>query len=210
MNIEMLETNMFIKENLKLLWNGLIDMTYVILIDSEDIELKKEKYNMYLHNYGINHCEFCVYDKSFFNNYHFEHAIHHKIYETALHDNFKNIFIMEENYYFEQDKEVMRRILENLCLVKKKYIFQNQNIDFIYLNSIHKRLTKSKFHEYHSVYIINLDCVNKIYKNETCELNCFCISLIHSTTVESTNRKKPIEILDKLNKLKYNVMSLMK
>ena len=44
MNIEMLETNMFIKENLKLLWNGLIDMTYVILIDSEDIELKKEKY----------------------------------------------------------------------------------------------------------------------------------------------------------------------
>jgi hypothetical protein len=185
MNVELLETNRFIKENLKLLWKTLIERVYLILIDDINLNEKINKYKLYLHNYGLNNIEIFNIDKSFLkeNNINFEIAVHHKIYETAFYKNETNILVLEENFYFDEDKEKIRKILENLTLTKKKYIFQNKDLDFIYLGNFPKgtykkidnNLMKTKYSEYNFAYIINLECRKKLYKNNENELNCFTV-----------------------------------
>ena len=184
MNIELLETNRFIKENLKFLWSSLIDKVYIILVDCKEIDIKIKNYELYLHNYGINNFKFCLYDKSFITNNCFEPSIHHKIYEEANLENLKNILIMEENCYFDSNKDNIRKILEELNLVKKQFMFQNKNIDLIYLGNFNKNIFKRKrkflvntnYNEYHFCYIINLESRYKLYNNKENLMNCYIIS----------------------------------
>jgi len=221
MNIELLETNRFIKENLKFLWNSLVDKVYIILVECENIDIKIKNYELYLHNYGINNFKFCIYDKSFITNNCFEPCIHHKIYEEANLEHLKNILIMEENCYFDTNKDNIRKILEELNLVKKKFIFQNKNIDLIYLGNLNKnRLRRKKnflvpinYIEYHFCYIINLECRYKLYNNKEDLMNCYIISPlfvffnnknnvndINNVNILQDNNEENLSLVDKLKK----------
>jgi hypothetical protein len=181
MSIELLETNRFIKENLKFLWNNLFEKTYVILTDSEDIEIKKKKYELYLHNYGINNFKLCIYDKSFLLNNCFESCIHHKIYEEANLEKIKNILVIEENCHFDDNKNNIKNILEELNLVVKQYSFQNKEIDIIYLGNFNKKnnkkiLTSIEYIENHFCYMINLKSRFKLYNNKEKMMNCYIVN----------------------------------
>lgn len=221
MNIELLETNRFIKENLKFLWNSLVDKVYIILVECENIDIKIKNYELYLHNYGINNFKFCIYDKSFITNNCFEPCIHHKIYEEANLEHLKNILIMEENCYFDTNKDNIRKILEELNLVKKKFLFQNKNIDLIYLGNLNKnRLRRKKnflvpinYIEYHFCYIINLESRYKLYNNKEDLMNCYIISPlfvffnnknnvndINNVNILQDNNEENLSLVDKLKK----------
>lgn len=196
MSIELLETNRFIKENLKFLWNNLFEKAYIILTDSEDIEVKKKKYELYLHNYGINNFKLCIFDKSFLNNGCFENCIHHKIYEEANLENIKNILIIEENCHFDDNKNNIKNVLEELNLVVKQYSFQNKEIDIIYLGHFNKKsnkkiLTSIEYIENHFSYIINLKSRFKLYNNKEKMMNCYIINpfivLFNDTSISYNN-----------------------